>query len=185
MNSSRRACGGFTLIEVLVALAVVVVSFLAMYGSAQQVVGNMTLQQEKTFASWVAFDQLTELRLAEQLPTGERLSGEIDMADIEWRYVVEFNDLGDERWRQVVVEVSPADDPDRVLAQAMSVLLTTGRRPGSGNSGSSLITSAGGGAGDELQGVDTDGDGIADLPPTTTLGGGFDDVIDDATGSEN
>ena len=50
---------GFTLIEVLVALAVVVVAFLAMYGSAQQVVRATTLQQEKTFAGWVAFDQLT------------------------------------------------------------------------------------------------------------------------------
>ena len=182
-SAASRKNGGFTLIEVLVALAIVVVSFLAMYGSAQQVVGNMTLQQEKTFASWVAFDQLTELRLAEQLPTGDRLSGETDMADIEWRYVVELNDLGDDRWRQVVVEVSPADDPDRILAQVMSVMLTTGRRPGSGNSGGLLITSAGSG----IQGVDTDGDGIADQPPLTTLGGSgrFDDVVDDATGNDN
>jgi len=122
MNKPLARHCGFTLIEVLVALAVVVVAFLAMYGSAQQVVRATSLQQEKTFASWVAFDQLTELRLADQLPQGERLTGETEMAGSEWRYVVEINDVESEYYRQAVVTVSPAEEPGRILAKSLAVV---------------------------------------------------------------
>ncbi|MDP6617673.1 MAG: type II secretion system minor pseudopilin GspI, partial [Gammaproteobacteria bacterium] len=70
MNTERQATG-FTLVEVLVALAVVVVAFMAMYGSLQQMVGAAILMQEKTFASWVAFDEITKMRINGDFPTGE------------------------------------------------------------------------------------------------------------------
>lgn len=128
-------------------MAVVVVAFLAMYGSAQQVVRATSLQQEKTFASWVAFDQLTELRLADQLPEGERITGDSEMAGLEWRYVIELNDVGSEFYRQAVVSVSPSEQPERILAQSLAVLPI--RAAGSltaGDSGSALMHSDGSGA---------------------------------------
>ncbi len=150
---TNRATGsaGFTLIEVLVALAVVVVAFLAMYGSAQQIVLSTTVQQDRTFASWVAIDQLTELRLADRLPQGDRISGETEMAGREWRYVIEFNDVDSNYIRQAIVRVSPVEQPDLVLAESLAVLQitpggpsgSTGRPPG--GSGGLLQTSAGGG----------------------------------------
>ncbi len=122
------------------ALAVVVVTFLAMYGSAQQIVLSVTAQQDKTFASWVAFDQLTELRLAGQLPQGDRLTGETEMAGREWRYVVEFNDIDSDFIRQAIVRVSPLENPDLILAESLGVLLIA---PGpAANSGAMLQTSA-------------------------------------------
>jgi len=134
---------GFTLIEVLVALAVVVVAFLAMYGSAQQIVRSVTTQQEKTFASWVAFDQLTNLRLADQLPQSDRMSGETEMAGREWHYVIEFNEVDSSNMRQAIVRVGPAEEPELVLASALGVLLI---QPGShADSGSKLQSSASGG----------------------------------------
>jgi len=134
---------GFTLIEVLVALAVVVVAFLAMYGGAQQIVFSVTNQQEKTFASWVAYDQLTNLRLADSLPTGDRMSGEVEMADREWRYVIEFNEVDSSNIRQAVVRVGPAEEPELILASTLGVFLVNpGPPPGSG---ALLITSAGAG----------------------------------------
>ncbi len=122
MTKARPCCTGFTLVEVLVALAVVVVAFLAMYGSAQQVVRATSLQQDKTFASWVAFDQLTELRLAAQLPQADRISGETEMAGQEWRYVVEINDVESEYYRQAVVSVSPVEEPEHILVRSLAVL---------------------------------------------------------------
>jgi general secretion pathway protein I len=142
MLAKRPACrvaAGFTLVEVLVALAVVVIAFIAMYGSAQQIVSSTTLQQEKTFASWVAFDQLTTLRLEAQLPSGDRMSGETEMAGREWRYVVEFNSVDSSYIRQAVVRVSPAEEPDRVLAVSLGVLQT--QPAAAGTSGAALVSS--------------------------------------------
>ncbi len=140
VSQATRCCvKGFTLVEVLVALAVVVVAFIAMYGSAQQIVSSTTLQQEKTFASWVAFDQLATLRLEAQLPRGDRMSGETEMAGREWRYVVEFNSVDSNYIRQAVVRVSPAEEPERVLAVSLGVLQT---QPAIGNSGDKLLSSA-------------------------------------------
>ncbi len=162
-QATRRCVKGFTLVEVLVALAVVVVAFIAMYGSAQQIVSSTTLQQEKTFASWVAFDQLATLRLEAQLPRGDRMSGETEMAGREWRYVVEFNSVDSNYIRQAVVRVSPAEEPERVLAMSLGVLQT---QPVIGNSGDKLLSSAnsfnsnnGGGAGsDDNSGNGSDSD---------------------------
>ena len=147
-----RTTAGFTLVEVLVALAVVVVAFIAMYGSAQQIVSSTTLQQEKTFASWVAFDQLATLRLQDQLPTGDRMSGETEMAGREWRYVVEFNSVDSNYIRQAVVRVSPAEEPDRILAN---------RPAPAGTSGAALLSSADTSVGGVNGGTGTD-DGFDD-----------------------
>lgn len=138
---SRTSCG-FTLIEVLVALAIVVVAFLAMYGGAQQIVRSVSIQQEKTFASWVAFDELTKLRLADTLPQGDRMTGEVEMAGREWRYVIEFNEVDSTRIRQAVVRVGLAEQPEVILASTLGVLLTDPGPPG--NSGDLLQNSASG-----------------------------------------
>lgn len=179
---------GFTLVEVLVALAVVVTAFLAMYGSAQQVVNATTLQQEKTFATWVAQNQLAELRIATQLPDGNRISDNAEMAGREWRYVIEFQDLDSTFFKQAVIRVSPAEEPDLILSQALAVLPVQRVASASGGSGAQLTTSAAtsGGSGGVGGQVDTDGDGIPDSVDPGIPGSGLpdDQVIDDATGRE-
>ncbi len=123
MNTERQA-NGFTLIEVLVALAVVVVAFMAMYGSLQQMVGAAILMQEKTFASWVAFDEITRMRISGNFPTSEKSQGEAEMAGITWLYSMEFNPRSNDIL-QVIVRVTTEDEPDREVALATGVL----RRP--------------------------------------------------------
>ncbi len=158
-DSRATKPAGFTLIEVLVALAVVVVAFLAMYGSAQQIVLSTTVQQDRTFASWVAIDQLTELRLADQLPQGDRITGATEMAGREWRYVIEFNDIDSSFIRQAIVRVSPVEEPDLILAESLGVLLISPGPPA--NSGALLQSSVGIGDGNgrEGTGIGTDLDG--------------------------
>ena len=106
---------GFTLIEVLVALSIVVVSFMALYGIVLQIVGSITLMQEKTIASWVAYNQVTEVRLAGQFPGENESEGVVEMGNISWNYEVELRDTGSDSIRQIIVKVAPEDEPERVL----------------------------------------------------------------------
>jgi len=123
MNSKQRS-QGFTLVEVVVALAVVVVAFMAMYGSLQQMVLSATSMQEKTFASWVAYDQITELRIKGEFPDGDKREGEVEMAGAVWLYSIEFNQTAEtDDLLQVIVQVRPEYAPGRVVGIATGALV--------------------------------------------------------------
>ena len=120
---TKTAVGGFTLIEVLVALAIVIIAFMAMYGAMIQVIAATTLAQEKTLATWIAFDRITELRIAEEFPEDDESSGEIEMAGAEWLYTVRIVDTASDSIKQVVVEVTHSLEPDSVLGRATGALV--------------------------------------------------------------
>ena len=126
MNSesrSRRQQNGFTLIEVLVALAVVVVSFVALYAVVLQMVRATSLMQNKTIASWIAFDQITELRVVNEYPEAGNSEGDVEMARGVWLYRVEIKATESEDVRQVIVRVSPENEPDNFLGLVSGVLV--------------------------------------------------------------
>jgi general secretion pathway protein I len=64
----RTKPGGFTLIEVLVALAIVAVSLAAGSRAADSVMANAQRLGEVTLAQWCADNRLSALKLAHQFP---------------------------------------------------------------------------------------------------------------------
>jgi general secretion pathway protein I len=64
----RRRSRGLTLIEVLVALAVVAITLAAGLKAAGALVGNAQRLADVTAAQWCADNQLTGLKLARQFP---------------------------------------------------------------------------------------------------------------------
>ena len=63
-----RTARGFTLIEVLVAVAIVAIALAAGSRAASSVVGTSQRLNEVVLAQWCADNQLTELRMQGQLP---------------------------------------------------------------------------------------------------------------------
>jgi general secretion pathway protein I len=61
--------GGFTLIEVLVALAIVALTLGTGIKAAGALMGNAERAQDMSAADWCAENQLTGLRLARQFPS--------------------------------------------------------------------------------------------------------------------
>jgi general secretion pathway protein I len=91
---SRRWHRGFTLIEVLVALVIVAVGMSALMGALSSSAKTVTYMQDKTFAEWVALNQIANDRLQlgqGQLPATGITTGDIDYAGRSWH------------WRQEVV----------------------------------------------------------------------------------
>jgi general secretion pathway protein I len=65
---ARRTSTGFTLIEVMVALAIVAIALAAGSRAASSVVGTSQRLNDVVLAQWCADNELTELRLQDQFP---------------------------------------------------------------------------------------------------------------------
>jgi len=82
MRSYRNR--GFTLIEVMVALAIVAFSLATVAASLGQMIDTASAMRERTYASWIAQNKIAEMRLANVIPEVAATSGEVDYAGTEW-----------------------------------------------------------------------------------------------------
>ena len=115
--SPRAGVGGFTLIEVLVALAIVSVALLAALRAAGQGTQNAHELRLRLLASWVAQDTLAEHRargdwLAPGIHRGARRQGGLDFS---WRE--EVTPTPHAAFRRVDVTVYSGGDDSRALAR--------------------------------------------------------------------
>ncbi len=113
---------GFTLLEVLVALVIVGLGMVAVFGQISQSLTATARLRDKTLATWVATDRITELRLAGEFPDVGDRSDEIEMAGVSWSYRIKTSDVGVEDFRRVDVTVAFADAPDRQIVEVTGFL---------------------------------------------------------------
>lgn len=103
---------GFTLMEVLVALAVVAIGLTALVGAVGRVTHNDSGLRDRTFADWVAMNELTSLRLAKTIPGNGSLDGDADMGGTKWHWKATFSTTADPNLERVDVAVSTQDKQD-------------------------------------------------------------------------
>ncbi len=111
------AAGGFTLLEVLVALAVLAVALAAAVSGTATQADNTGYLRDRTLAQWVAGNQLTAAQLEADWPATGTRRGEETLAGREWAWTVEVSATPDPAVRMLEARAAPADHPDRVLAR--------------------------------------------------------------------
>ncbi len=99
----RRA--GFTLIEVLIALAVVALALLALTRAAAMQVRSFDALRERTLAGWVAANVLTDMRLATAFPPTGRSEGRVELGDRAWRWDCEVKPTANADIRRIDIRV--------------------------------------------------------------------------------
>lgn len=82
----NRPAAGFTLLEVLVALAIIAFALAATIRLTGQAAANTATLKEKTLAQWVAQNLVTEMRLG--LINARKKKGETEMADETWYWLL-------------------------------------------------------------------------------------------------
>lgn len=90
------------------ALAIVGLSLLAVAGKMGHMIDTANVMRERTYASWIAQNKITELRLANEIPEVSSSSGEIEYAGTEWEWRAIVSETGVENLFRVDVEVSYA-----------------------------------------------------------------------------
>ncbi len=129
-NSSERT-RGFTLVEVMVALAIAGLSLAAVAASISQMVDAASAMQERTYASWIAQNKIAELRLADEIPEVSSTSGEVEFAALEWAWRATISETGVESLFRVDVEVSYAGSDE--IIRTVSGFIGEPGTPGESN----------------------------------------------------
>ena len=102
------ACG-FTLVEVLVALAVLAIALGAAIRGAALAADNAAHLRDKTFAHWVAMNQIGEHQLAQTWPAVGEREGVERLAGRDWRWRRRVEPTDDPWMRRLTVRAGPAE----------------------------------------------------------------------------
>lgn len=122
----RPASEGFTLIEVMIALAVIAIAMGAIVATTSQFTRTADYLRQKTFASWVAENAFAQIEDNDPWPSTGQRHGEQKLAGQDWRWTAAISGTPDRDLRRVAVHVSLADSPKRVVATVTGFL---GRHP--------------------------------------------------------
>jgi general secretion pathway protein I len=114
----RRAAAGFTLLEVLVAVAILALAMAAIISAGTEAAANAGALREKTLALWVAHNRLTEIELQPNWPDVGDSNDDVDMGGIRWRWKVHVKATQDDNLRRVDVDVVKSAQPDSKAAYA-------------------------------------------------------------------
>lgn len=103
---------GFTLVEVLAAVAILAIAMAAILSAMTRYTGNAAHLQNRTLALLVAHNRLTELRLVGDFPATGKSDGDEDLAGEEWRWFIEVQDTEDPALRRVDIRVQQRGSKD-------------------------------------------------------------------------
>lgn len=119
--SSIKVLNGFTLLEVMVALAVIALGMAAVIKTVTTTTSNTIHLRDKTFAYWVAQNQLAEIELTAASPKTGFTDGEEKLAGLTWHWTRKIEGTEDPDTNRI--EITVRKDKDK-SAQNYATLIT-------------------------------------------------------------
>jgi len=144
MNLSNRL-KGFTLIEVMVAVAIVAIGMFAVFKVIGDTTGNIGYLRDKSMAEWIADNRIAEIRLSGEYPSVDRTEGDVDYGGRKWHWVANVSQTPVDGLRRIDVAVRrDGDAEDSALVKLAGFVGSTATASGP----SSTLWNAGGQGGD-------------------------------------
>jgi general secretion pathway protein I len=131
LRDSQRT-GGFTLVEVLVALMIVVLGLAALMITVSSTARTSGYMRDKTLAQWMALNRLSEVRLNLNKFGQNTDTGEVSFANRTWHYDTRYFDTSIPTMKRVVVRVYAGDAKTKgnPLAESTGFLGSSFATPG-------------------------------------------------------
>jgi general secretion pathway protein I len=108
-----RRARGFTLLEVLVALAIFALVAASVLGVSARSLQTAAKLEDKTMAMWVADNQLSEMQLAPEVPSVGNQQGQVDFANRQWLWQSTVETTSEPAMRRVTIWVATRDERGR------------------------------------------------------------------------
>ena len=113
---------GFTLLEVLVALAILAITLSAIIKSTGSQAQTLDWLRSKTIAQWVASNHLTQLRIQKAwLETG-KTEDKVEMGLKSWYWQMEVSNTSDARMRKIKLTVFEDEEKSRAVVTVIGFL---------------------------------------------------------------
>jgi len=107
---------GFTLIEVMLAMAVFSIAGIALLNAAVNNARNIGHLEDKMFANWVAANQLVSAHLIERWPPKNNLKGNVELAGRTWFWQQKVAKTQDKNMREIVMEIRLKEDDELAIS---------------------------------------------------------------------
>ena len=112
----------FTLLEVMLAMAVFAIAGVALLGVADNNYRHISHLEEQMFATWVASNQLVEVTLDKTWPPKNNRKGKVEMAGRTWYWQQKVIKTNNKELRSIIMEVRLNEDAELVTASLMAFL---------------------------------------------------------------
>lgn len=119
MHISRQHNSGFTLLEVMVALTIIALGMAAVIKTVASTTVNSAYLRDKSFAYWVAQNQMAELELTAAKPKIGFTDGNEKLAGVTWYWTRKIDGTEDPDTKRVEISVRMDKNKD---AQSYAVL---------------------------------------------------------------
>jgi general secretion pathway protein I len=113
---------GFTLIEVMIALVIVALGMMGISKAINDYTVAATYVEEKTLASWIATNKLTELGIAATWPAVGDYEEDVEFAGQQWRCEIVVEETAVTNLHRVDVSVRLLTDPERVVHKVSALI---------------------------------------------------------------
>ena len=112
MASINKRASGFTLFEVLVALVIVSLGMMAVKTQLDRYVLTAIFMENKTLASWIGSNRVTEFSVENVWPEVGTSSEEVEFAGRRWLLDITITATQIENLRRIDVDVADANAPE-------------------------------------------------------------------------
>jgi len=117
MAPSPKPEKGFTLIEVMVALTIIAISLGALLNTSGTQANSVAYLKQKSFAHWVALNEMTQLRIEKSFPDLGEKTGSTEMAGHQWFWTRSTLKTEDDGARQVEFRVFSDKDHEHSVTR--------------------------------------------------------------------
>ncbi len=125
MTRNRARRSGFTLVEVLVALAILAIALAAAMRTLHLATDGARDSRLRLAATWAAQNQLAELTARRAFPDASTDEGFVEVAGVALKWQNTYSSTPNPLFRKVDIRVSTAADPSYALAQLAGYLVKT------------------------------------------------------------
>jgi general secretion pathway protein I len=127
MNVPRSTSRGFTLVEILIALAVLAIALAAVMRNISQSIDTTAALRDRAVALWIAENRLATHELKHDWPATDTTDGDTTMGGRQWRWREQVIATPDADMKRIEIEIRGADGKDPALARLVGFL----RKPAS------------------------------------------------------